>query len=577
MFLGAKVESDKKDKTNEKSVGKIYTPENVTDMTLEQVREKFKNWEHKVSGSRVEAPKQTESAAVIESTTTTKSSDDKQKDQVERLKSPERLEENVQTNIGKHLEEEEPSKKQRLSEDDDDEITKSANAAFTKIVNTITTPKDIQELHQHQEEDVKEVSDSAETAFTHVVDNVMKGKALSGDVGIGHHSHELKKLESPSIGNLHLQDANLQKLKSFKAQILSEVEKINKLQNQYGKGSKGAKDLNDARSVLQKDLNVVKELEGRLKNKKSKMVEQTVNEHDQRTLGGITESKEETIPDAKLGFTSHPSTKKSHSKFSKVKSSHKKPLHPLEEIHSLLKAEIKRLKLKKHGKPDPQLNNIRKLVQKRLKTFIKSGQIGKDEFKTLAPQIKELGNLLKHRISNAKKIKGHHKEEDLMAEAKQMEKQFGTETKGVNSQLNKAEKVLSNAPRPEDLVTAQSALEKLQTSNNSMVSSQSVKMKTLLTSLNTKLGQIFNKANSYQQQGTPQGYPQQPNAYSAPGQPSQMQQITGYHPGSPPLNIPNQFSPVSQHPQPPASPQAASHTAGLGMYHLSVPCLSSIH
>lgn len=570
VYSGLKQEADKKDETNEAVLKKssafnsqkVANPENITDMTLEEVREKFKKWEHKVKDSGVEASKQTESPS-IESVQQKKDVESEQQNDA-RLRSAENSK--VETTSTKQFEEEEPSKKEKLLEDEDDAITRSANDAFTKVVNTITTPKDLQELHNHQDSDVKEVSASAEKAFSHVVDNVMKGK----DVDSEQHGHELKKLDSPSIGNLHLEDANLEKLKSFKSQILSEVEKINKLQAQYGKDSKGAKDLNDARSVLQKDLNVVKDLEGRLKNRKNKLAEQEVMEHDKKNFGRISDSKQETIPDAKLGFT-HQSktTKKTHTKSQKTKIHKGGKKHPLEEIHSLLKAEIKRLKLKKNGRPDAQLNSIRKMVQKKLKNFIKSGEIGKEEFKTLAPEIKELGSLLKHRINSAKKFKGHRKEEDLMIEAKKMEKDLGTGKEGIN----KAEASLSNAPRPEELSKAQNVLERLQASNNSAVSSQSLKMKTLLTSLNQKLGQIFSKANTVQQ-GSPQGFPQQSNTYQgAPtaSQPPQMQQISGFQPDSPPLNIPNQFSPTSQRTpqrqQAVLNPQAPQHVSPLGMYY----------
>ena len=294
------------DKDDESNTGATATakkegtpyPHNITDMTLEEVREKFKKWEHKND-------KTTESAKLKESPendSTGKSWNEEHKDLVENLKNPlidssaeSKANLNEGENKGKQVEEEEPSKKEKMIEEEAEDITQSANDAFTKVVNGITTSKDVQDLKKHQDNDIREVSESAEKAFSNVVETVMKNK---GSVG-----HQLKKLESPSIGNIHLEDANLQKLKSFKAQILSEVEKINGLQNQYGKHSKGAKELNDARAVLEKDLNVVKELEGRLKNRKSKMAEQVVIEHDQKSLGNISNSKEETIPDAKLGFT----------------------------------------------------------------------------------------------------------------------------------------------------------------------------------------------------------------------------------------------------------------------------------
>ena len=84
----------------------------------------------------------------------------------------------------------------------------------------------------------------------------------------------------------------------------------------------------------------------------------------------------------------------------------KKP--SLEEIHKLLKAEIKSLRQKKNGKADSQLKNIRKLVQQHLKKLISTGDIDKSAFHSLAPEIRQLGDLLKERIKSLKRKKTHN-------------------------------------------------------------------------------------------------------------------------------------------------------------------------
>ena len=357
----------------------------------------------------------------------------------------------------------------------------------------------------------------------------MSGKA--NEISLNHHA--LTKTANELISNVKdaSHGANMKKLLKFKTQILSEIKKITKLQKQYGPQAKGAGDLTEARSVLEKDLKVVSELEGRLK-KQHKQAE-AVN-HDQKAFGKFAKSNSETIPDETLGFSSEDDTKDTKAA-GKSKGGNGK--NSLKEIQQLLKAEIKRLKKKKTGKPDPQLNDIRKMVQKKLKGFLKNGNLDKNAFKKLAPEIKELGNLLKHRIKNAK---SYHKK--VMKATKAATNGFAPAPvthKGLKEVLNQAQTLLSATSPHNDLLqqsmtlqAAKNALTRIQSSNISLVGSQSSKMKSLLTSLNSKLGKVF-------QHG---GFMQAPQQ-QAQGQPgyNQLHQIQGMNPAGQAVQVPSSF------------------------------------
>ena len=387
-----------------------------------------------------------------------------------------------------------------------DDITKSADDALAKVVDTVTSSDAAKELTNTQAKDVKDVSASAEKAFASVVNNVMSGKA--NEVSLNHHA--LTKTANDLISNVKdvSQGTNVKKLMKFKSQIMSEIEKIQKLQKEYGRNAKGSADLSEARSVLEKDLKVVNELEHRVKNQHTTNKQAEVAHHDQKAFGQFTLGKTETIPDDKLGFgpTIVKPRKNGKKKGKKKKSKGKKKgkVSALKEIQMLLKDEIKRLKKKKSGKPDAQLNDIRKLVQKKLKGFLKNGNLDKTAFKKLAPEIKELGNLLKHRIKNAKK----YHDNVLKATKGNYAASHGSapspvDHKGISDELNIAHEALANTDphtsslkqQSETLQAAKNALSRIQSSNISLIGSQSSRMKTLLTTLNSKLGKVFKGGN----------------------------------------------------------------------------------
>ena len=225
---------------------------------------------------------------------------------------------------------------------------------------------------------------------------------------------------------------------------------------------------------------------------------------------------------------------------------HKKSKHPMEDIHALLKAEIKRLRMKKNNhKVDAQLSNIRRLVQQRLKTMLSSGDLDKDAFHSLAPEIKELGKLLKHKINKTNKkkkaygkklkaknnaINGHSleknketselevpqavakpsKDSSRAAHGIKAESQLDEDAEhigvlphiidqGVKNKEEKEEKSVGNLNKIQEAKSnPQDIFSTIQKSHPD----QSNKMKTLLTTLNQKIGELYNKASKAKQAST---------------------------------------------------------------------------
>ena len=476
-------------------------------MTLEEIGHKFKKWQN-------EKKKSTTTDTEDEPSTTRTWNEEKQR-LVKKLKNPlvEAKKKGVVSDDDKDDDDDD-------SENETNQFTRSANDAMAKVVDTVTTPVFVQNLKKAQEKDVKEVSASADKAFSSVVDNVMSGK-MEYASSLSHHA--LTKSANDLISNVKdvSHSTNMKKLQKFKSQILSEIKKINMLQKQYGPKAKGAGDLTEARNVLEKDLKVVSELEGRLKNHK----QAESAHHDQKAFGDFTNSNSETIPEEKLGFSVEDKPrqpKKANKKASK---------DALKEIQNLLKAEIKRLKHKKTGKPDPKLNNIRKNVQTKLKGFLKNGNLDKNAFKKLAPEIKELGRLLKHRIKNAK---SYHKKVEKATKGN-LDATHGfapepVEHKGIENQLKAAQNALNSGSgglleQSQTLKAAKNALSKIQASNLRLKGDQSTKMKTLLTSLNSKLGQVFRHGGFM----------------PAGGQSQQPQQIAGMNPLGQSIQVPSSF------------------------------------
>ena len=499
FYLPATIDSTE-EKTNE------GVKKSTKDMTLEEIGHKFKKWQNEKKKSKTQDEYESDKPLATRTW-----SEEKQK-LVKKLKNP--LVEAKKKGVVSYDGQDDDSDKET------NQFTESADDAMAKVVDTVTTPFYIQNLKKSQEKDVKEVSASADKAFSTVVDKVMSGKANEFSSSLSHHA--LTKTANDLISNVKdvSHGTNMKKLQKFKSQILSEIQKINMLQKQYGPKAKGAGDLTEARSVLEKDLKVVSELEGRLKKHKQA---DTVH-HDQKAFGDFADSNSETIPEEKLGFSVE--EKPQNSKVTGKKGNK----HALKEIQKLLKDEIKRLRHKKTGKPDPQLNDIRKNVQTKLKGFLKNGNLDKNAFKKLAPEIKELGRLLKHRIKNAK---SYHKKV-IKATNGNLAASHGVapdpvDHKGIENELNAAHNALNTGSngllqQSETLKAAKNALSKIQASNIQLKGNQSTKMKTLLTSLNSKLGKAFRHGG-----------------FMAQSRVQQPQQIQGMNPLGQSIQVPTSF------------------------------------
>ena len=158
---------------------------------------------------------------------------------------------------------------------------------------------------------------------------------------------------------------------------MSEVGKIDDLISEYHKDGHSTKELSEAKIVLQNDLNLVKELE---KNTKKKTIKKDKTEKDTGRLQPMPSSaylnepskdekdKDEMNHHRKSGLDSKTTAKSFEREqdktekeleeyyFSTSPKSTKRAKKPsLEEIHKLLRAEIKSLKQKKNGKADSQL------------------------------------------------------------------------------------------------------------------------------------------------------------------------------------------------------------------------------
>jgi hypothetical protein len=274
--------------------------------------------------------------------------------------------------------------------------------------------------------EANEFSNEQEKSFASAIEKIkaqeekLKGKEIDNEI----HETLSPLSKKHSKGGEKKSGNNAKQFKVYRHQILSEVKKIDDLISEYHKDGHSTKELSEAKVVLQQDLNLVKELEKGTKKKtikKEKGKETTMP--SSAYLSSISEEKKVEMPHHSKAALEAKSTTKSRERETErsekqleeyyfhtdPKSSVKHAKKPsLGEIHKLLKAEIKSLKEKKNGKADSQLKNIRKLVQQHLKKLISTGDIDKTAFHSLAPEIKQLGNLLKERIKSLKKKKVTH-------------------------------------------------------------------------------------------------------------------------------------------------------------------------
>ncbi|XP_047138723.1 axoneme-associated protein mst101(2) isoform X1 [Hydra vulgaris] len=540
-------------------------------------------------------------------------------------------------------------------------ISKKERARFLAGINRLKEKELLKKQNQKNEENNNN-NNSDKVISTSVIENESNHSAHEAGpiekVGTIQDKDSLKKLiasqvaddlknDTASVMNIKANSQSLKQLQHFKNQILSEVEKINRLEAEYGVEDHSTRDLDEAKDVLKKDLKVVKELEKTLLKKtkakeipkvksfsknpdihqeiyyqptsvmeaqqlqaaaikeqeKASVAKEQEKAHDKQTALELKQKVEtdefksstkevleeeedaEVIPEAKLGFElsnedeeekedddksfedkneskkNRKNRKKKHSKSQSKKKTNKSLKnhhhhHPLAELHSLLKAEIRRLRLPNRGRNDPQLSNIRQLVQQRLKSMLENGDLDKAAVHNLTPDIKELGMLLKKRIQSEKKRKMHKNKKNkkkktstyfLKESEMKAHKNFNkmrkpsTEENVLNKEISSLQNNIAAINKPANIhemanlhhTTSSVPSLTVHLAHNTTISSQSNQMKNLLTTLNRKLGEIYAKAS-----GVRPNPPHTVQAYSV-AQPHALPISSPKHLGSQHLNTNN--------------------------------------
>ncbi|XP_065655471.1 axoneme-associated protein mst101(2) isoform X2 [Hydra vulgaris] len=540
-------------------------------------------------------------------------------------------------------------------------ISKKERARFLAGINRLKEKELLKKQNQKNEENNNN-NKSDKVISTSVIENESNHSAREAGpiekVGTIQDKDSLKKLiasqvaddlknDTTSVLNIKANSQSLKQLQHFKNQILSEVEKINRLEAEYGVEDHSTRDLDEAKDVLKKDLKVVKELEKTLLKKskgkeipkvksfsknpdihqeiyyqptsvmeaqqlqaaaikeqeKASVAKEQEKAHDKQTALELKQKVEtdefksstkevleeeedaEVIPEAKLGFElsnedeeekedddksfedkneskkNRKNRKKKHSKSQSKKKNNKNLKnhhhhHPLAELHSLLKAEIRRLRLPNRGRNDPQLSNIRQLVQQRLKSMLENGDLDKAAVHNLTPDIKELGMLLKKRIQSEKKRKMHKSKKNkkkkistyfLKESEMKAHKNFNklrkpsTEENVLNKEISSLQNNIAAINKPANIhemanlhhTTSSVPSLTVHLAHNTTISSQSNQMKNLLTTLNRKLGEIYAKAS-----GVRPNSPHTVQAYSV-AQPHALPISSPKHLGSQHLNTNN--------------------------------------
>ena len=187
-------------------------------------------------------------------------------------------------------------------------------------------------------------------------------------------------------------DVDVNELEKFKSQIITEVGKINKLQDQYKKKLVGSKELKNAKDTLKKDLKFIKDIELKLTNGIKNGAETKDDSKKEKTQKEEKDSNDKKEIKKKMTKAIKKAGKESHD--------------PLVKIQSLLKEEMHRTKNKKKGK-DKQLDNIRGLLKQELKNLIKSGKLGSPD--DLPSGLQKLGKMIQLKLKSAKKKKSKKK------------------------------------------------------------------------------------------------------------------------------------------------------------------------
>ena len=295
---------------------------------------------------------------------------------------------------------------------------------------------------------------------------------------------------------LNEKEVDLQQLEKFREQIITEVGKIDKLEEEYKKNMLKSKELRNAKETLTKDLKYIKDIETKLAGKLEKSPnEKKEKEGDQKSL-----SKDKTIK-AEKG---------------------KEKEDPLIKIQGLLQAEMIRSKDKKQN-DDKQLENIRGLLKQELKKLIKSGKLGSLE--NLPSGLRKLGKMIHQKLKAAKKRKnGKQKHKKSKKKAKlqgnesknslDLVKEYKPTVAGSNrgyittmSKYKAAMNALKTLKEQQEVASQghniTSTINSTQPTkphvvmpNNLPTGAQAQQFKDLLKNLNKKIGEVYSKLQS---------------------------------------------------------------------------------
>ena len=346
-------------------------------------------------------------------------------------------------------------------------------------------------------------------------------------------------------------EVDMQQLEKFRQQIITEVGKIDKLEEEYKKNMLKSNELKAAKETLTKDLTYIKDIEKKLAGNLGK----SNNEKDK-------EGVKEVLPKEKP---------------SKVENTKGKE-DPLMKIQGLLQAEMMRSKDKKKNHADKQLENIRGLLKQELKKLIKSGKLG--TLDNLPSGLRKLGKMIHQKLKAAKKKKNGKKKPKK--NKKKQKKQHGKDLKNSLDLVKEYKPTEAGSNRGHittmskykaamdalKTLKGQQEISPLQPNVSSSVNStqptkphvvmphnlptgaQAQQFKDLLKNLNKKIGEVYSKLQSTTQR-------QQPNTL---GNNQQTAPNTAMNPGNSfnPQPTNTAFIPMQQSQEHNAMPQSVS-------------------
>eukprot|EP00794_Sanderia_malayensis_P017671 gene17671-19433_t len=376
--------------------------------SLKSVRERFKDWEKEMitklsnpylkeisSSSSTEGEDDenhggNQQASVAENKTTAFSSwEDEEKDLIDRLANPylhqqkkkkfvPKIDQNNTTANATNVSTNETdgkaktnATKQEPTVNNKDVVVKQTNHTknlkIKEVVSSAKPPKTKEQLQSELPVDGENEKDKPEEKS--------KDAKETGAKELG--KEEEKEAHGAKATNI----SKLEELEKFKKQIMSEVDKINKLQNEYKNNMMKSTELEEAKATLTKDLNSIKSIEKKMDEDLKKKKEQKLSKDKSKEL--------------KNGDIPNPAEKKENHKEEQKKED------PLAKIQSLLQAEMMRTKKKKkHGK-DKQLDNIRRMLKQELSKLISSGKLGSAN--DLPEGLKNLKTMIHTKLKSVKK------------------------------------------------------------------------------------------------------------------------------------------------------------------------------